>query len=191
MRRIAEPELPAPSPAAANGHAGDRVTPAAPAASLPGPANSDGRDARGRFTAGNRVACGNPFARRVAALRSALLEVATPERVRELAERLFQLARGGDMAAAKLLLCYTVGRPTPAVDPDALDLQELRLLAEGPDVEQLVSLIKRVATGFAAEYVRGKQPTDPEGLGRFVEDALRSMRRGLDGLDDIDLDDAD
>src|SRR5262249_23930096 len=42
--------------------------------------------------------------------------------VRKLAE----LAQAGDVAAIKLFLAYTVGKPGPTVNPDTLDLEELR-----------------------------------------------------------------
>jgi hypothetical protein len=49
------------------------------------------------------------------------------------ARNLVEAARGGDVAAAKLLLAYTLGRPTPAVDPDGLDRAEWLLCQEWPD----------------------------------------------------------
>jgi hypothetical protein len=114
----------------ASGAAAPPEGPAAPAATPP-PA-AEGRDAGGRFVRGNKGGPGNPHARRVAELRSALLEAVTPERVRCLAERLYERALGGDTAAAKLLLAYALGRPAPPVDPDRLDLDEWRLRQECP-----------------------------------------------------------
>jgi hypothetical protein len=93
---------------------------------------AEGRDAGGRFARGNKGGPGNPHARRVAALRSALLEALTPERMRTLAERLYDRALGGDTAAAKLLLAYALGRPAQPVNPDRLDLDEWGLRMDSP-----------------------------------------------------------
>lgn len=67
------------------------------------------RDARGRFVRGCRGGPGNPFARRVAAARRALLNAATPERLAQIVEALIERAIDGDVAAAKTILRYTCG----------------------------------------------------------------------------------
>ena len=67
------------------------------------PAN-DGRDAKGRFAAGNAGGPGNPFARQVAALRQALLDSVTPADMQAVAKALIQHAVAGNVQAAKLLL---------------------------------------------------------------------------------------
>jgi hypothetical protein len=38
-----------------------------------------------------------------------------------------QKAKEGDVAAAKLVLAYAIGKPTEAVNPDTVDLEEWRL----------------------------------------------------------------
>jgi hypothetical protein len=58
--------------------------------------------------------------RRVAALRWALLHCLTAEDLLAVTDRLVQLALAGDVAAAKLLLEYTIGKPPKAVNPDTL-----------------------------------------------------------------------
>jgi hypothetical protein len=92
---------------------------------------SAGRDSRGRFTKGNPGGPGNPFARRIAAFRTALCTVVTEKDIQELAYQLLAQAKLGDLASAKLLLAYAIGRPTDAVDPDALDVKELQLFRQG------------------------------------------------------------
>ena len=52
---------------------------------------NDARDERGRFVAGNRGGPGNPFARKVAALRRALIDSVTPQDIQEVAGRLVAL----------------------------------------------------------------------------------------------------
>jgi hypothetical protein len=60
----------------------------------------------------------------VARLRQTLLDTVTPEDLQAIVARLIEAARQGDIAAARLVLAYTVGKPTSAVDPDTLDVQE-------------------------------------------------------------------
>jgi hypothetical protein len=45
---------------------------------------------------------------------------------------LINAASCGDVAACKLLLAYTIGQPTPAVDPDQLDRHEWELTKSLP-----------------------------------------------------------
>jgi hypothetical protein len=104
-----------PSPNGRNGRADGTPTPA------PAP-KAEGRGADGRFTKGWKGGPGNPFARRVAALRSVLLDVVDEAQLRKIACRLAVMAELGDVAAAKLVFLYTLGKPAPAVDPDRLDL---------------------------------------------------------------------
>src|SRR5262249_11950280 len=69
-----------------------------------------GRDVHGRFTKANPGGPGNPFARKVAALRKALLDSVTEQDVKDVAEILKLKAKQGDMAAVKLMLQYCVGK---------------------------------------------------------------------------------
>jgi hypothetical protein len=75
---------------------------------------SDGRDSRGRFGPGNKAAKGNPYAKRVAQLRAALLKSVSRDDVREIIRALVEKARGGDVAAAREVLDRCLGRPLPA-----------------------------------------------------------------------------
>ena len=103
-----------------------------------------GRNAAGRFAPGNPGGPGNPYARRVAALRAALLDAVSEEDLRALARSLVEKARGGDVAAAKLLLSYAVGRPPSEVDlpitvEPPLDLSKL----SDAELDQLEKLTER------------------------------------------------
>src|SRR5688500_362353 len=80
------------------------------------------RDEKGRFGKGNRGRPGNPFARQTAKLRQAMLDAVSAEDMREVIDALKGKAKQGDVAAIKLLLSYTVGKPAPVADPDTLDL---------------------------------------------------------------------
>ena len=52
------------------------------------------------------------------------------EDLREIVATLVQGAKRGDMAALKLLLAYTIGRPTDAPNPDRVDLEGAELEEE-------------------------------------------------------------
>ena len=86
--------------------------------------------AKGRFVRGNSGGPGNPFARQVAELRKAMLEAVTVSRIRNIAESMIQRAESGDVAAARLVLQYTLGKPAAAVEPDRVEIDEHRLRAE-------------------------------------------------------------
>jgi len=72
----------------------------------------------------NGGGCGNPFARQVAALRRVLLEAVSPDDLRGMVSKLVELAKDGHVAAAKIVLEYTLGKPAKAVEPDQLDIEE-------------------------------------------------------------------
>jgi len=128
----------------------------------PEPAGAD-RGANGRFVAGNKASCGNPHARRVAQLRSVFLSAATPEKMQRLAEALFRQAEAGDVAAARLVLAYTLGQPGPAGDPDALDLDEWKLAAAMPDqAEFLATVLFGSEPAQALELLRKLLPKTEE-----------------------------
>lgn len=84
----------------------------------PSPTGSNGRDAKGRFAAGNRLARGNPEAQRVGKLRSKLIRAVSSRDIAEVVEGLVSKAKAGDTAAAKLLLDRVLGPPV------ALDILE-------------------------------------------------------------------
>ena len=100
-----------------------------------GDPSADGRDTGGRFAAGNRFARGNPHARRVQQIRSAMLDICTPARMRTAAEKLMVMAENGDRFAFAELADRVLGKPIPA---DLTDLVE--------QVEQLLSEREREAS---------------------------------------------
>lgn len=82
----------------------------------PSTTGANGRAGRGRFAPGNKLAKGNPHARRVARLRSALLKAVSPADLREVITALLTAAKGGDVSAARELLQRLLG------PPESLDL---------------------------------------------------------------------
>ena len=90
---------------------------------LPSTNGPDGRDARGRFAKGNTGGPGNPHARKVAQLRSALLRAVSAGDLRAVVTQLVDQAKAGDVQAARLLLDRLFG---PAVSIDfEMPLSEL------------------------------------------------------------------
>ena len=94
------------------------------------PQAKEGREANGRFAPGNPGGPGNPYARQVAEYKKATLAVVSIERLKRILDAIAKKAEDGDVAAAKLILQYTLGKPTTSVDPDRLDVDEWQKLQE-------------------------------------------------------------
>ena len=116
----------------------------------PTPVTND-RQNNGTFAAGNQFGRGNPFARKVAAFRSALMEAVSEQDLKDIAGKLRDDAKAGDKAAAKLLFQYLIGKPQPAVDPDTLDAQEMRTFAANSlPSEAIAQMQQAVPLGWLA-----------------------------------------
>jgi hypothetical protein len=94
----------------------EAATPVAPRAS--------GRGPDGRFVAGNRGGPGNPNARHCARMLDLFRTCISDEDMVHLYRVLYEKAMKGDVAAAKLVLAYKIGKPSPCPDPDAIDRDE-------------------------------------------------------------------
>jgi hypothetical protein len=181
MNPVAEPRAKAPSPTGSNGAANGHAT--------------EGRESNGRFSVGNKLARGNPHARRVAALRKAFLDAATEARMRRVALKLLTMAEAGDVAAARLALEYTLGKPAKAADIDRLDLDEVALLSAAPLVADMPAT-GRVAPGLLAEMLRLSQADSHDEYRELLilrmEELRLKLREARDaGGFDIPPDDAD
>ncbi len=138
-----------------------------------------GRDGKGRFTKGNPGGPGNPFARQVARLRQVFLDRVDPDKLLALVDKLLEMALAGDLAALKLVLAYTLGRPAPALDPDELDVQELDLFRR-EQVRDLDDNFRSIPAGFACEVLRAGMPVHAEKCAEsFVaqNNALNELQR--------------
>jgi hypothetical protein len=153
----------------------------------PTAANGDRDPASGRFVPGNKAAKGNPFARKLAERRQALLDAVTPKDIADVAKKLLDMALAGDLAAMHLLLKYAVGAPVEVVNPDTLDLAELDLLRMAPTVRELTALFRRVAPGLAAEKVLERHAADEEAYQRRVDQAVEEMRQEMYEIAERDL----
>jgi hypothetical protein len=111
---------------------------------------------------------GNPFARQVAELRRAALAATTPEKIAAVIGQLEAKALQGDVAAAKLYLSYTLGRPAATVDPDSVHVQEALLLQKEvgllemvtrsmmkPLLESLLTIVRTSRPEITEEFVQG------------------------------------
>ena len=77
---------------------------------MPSPAGPNGRDTKGRFTPGNSIGRGNPYAKRVQRLRAALLEAVTEQDIQDIVATLVSAAKNGDTVAAREVLDRTIGK---------------------------------------------------------------------------------
>ncbi len=106
-------------------------------------------------------------------MRSAFLDSTSADDVQVLARRLLADALAGDTAAAALWLSYAVGKPRAAVDPDALDLDEFKLIFQSPTKARLLAgLMDLVPPAAAVELLRDLDllPADGEAaLGKVLE----------------------
>ena len=82
---------------------------------------SNGRGKNGKFIAGNSAAKGNPHAKKVAKLRSIMLGATSEADMRAITRKMISLAKGGDIAAAKLVWDRLLGSVTPIV---AIDMKQ-------------------------------------------------------------------
>ncbi|MCE5302848.1 MAG: hypothetical protein LLF97_07030 [Planctomycetaceae bacterium] len=89
----------------------------------------NGRDAHGRFAKGNAGGPGNPFARQAQHLRGALFAAVTTADLKAVVTKLVQLAKGGDVQAAKVVLDRALG---PPVELDLIErIEQLEAAASG------------------------------------------------------------
>ena len=88
---------------------------------------TSGRTSNGQFAKGNPGGPGNPYARRVARLRATLLDAVGENGLADIVQGMITAAKGGDVAAAKLLLSYLLGKPVESVEPDYVEIHERQL----------------------------------------------------------------
>jgi hypothetical protein len=89
-----------------------------------------GRVEGGLFAKGNKLAHGNPQAKRAHDLRKAAREAVSTEDIQRLMAKYLQMGLEGDIQAGRIVLEYTVGKPLPAVEADdeggAITIQVIR-----------------------------------------------------------------
>ena len=148
--------------------------------------NNEQRDDQGRFTKGNSGGPGNPFARQIGKLRKVILDALTEDEMLAITQKLIDLAKEGNTQAARLLLSYSLGKPTEGVQPDQLDVGEwdiqkktavmaveLRDLATKPEASFSLDLVRTIRSGMNKEM--GK--VFLEGLEEVDEDYQRQLKK--------------
>lgn len=93
-------------------------------------ANGDngGRDASGRFTNGNPGGTGNPYAKKTAELRSAMIKAVSKKDIHLIVTKLIAEAKGGSVRAAELLFNRVFGAPVPVDVLEQLDHLEQKAI---------------------------------------------------------------
>ena len=95
----------------------------------PSPNGRNGREATGRFAKGNAGGPGNPHARKVGQLRSAMLRTVSGKDMQPIVKKLVEEAKGGDVRAAKEVMDRCLGRP---VEADLIErIEQLEFLLKG------------------------------------------------------------
>jgi hypothetical protein len=117
------------------------------------------RDAKGQFVKGNKGGPGNPYARQVAHLRYALLFTSTAVDIVRAANALKEKAFAGEVAAIKLFFHYVLGKPTEAIDPDRIAIDEWQKLKEKAiPPEEMAEVMKQCPAQLANNIVNEQWP---------------------------------
>jgi hypothetical protein len=113
----------------------------------------DGRTDGGLFAKGNQISRGHQGHRRATELKQALMACATDEDIRALYAAMLAAAKGGDVAAARLLLDHLIGKPRETIEVSAGDGQAIGLASVAAAIMEAIGDDERarekVATAFA------------------------------------------
>jgi len=102
-----------------------------------------------------------------------MLDVVKPEDLQAIIVRLMLAAQQGDVAAARLVLAYTLGKPARTVDPDALDLAEWQLWQQMPvPPETLAGLLGPLQVPLACNLARTVLPLLQDAVARQLAQQL-------------------
>ena len=143
--------------------------------------SKNGRDANRRFAPGNSGGPGNPYARKVAELRKALLGFVSIEELERIVTAIKKKAEQGDVAAARLILQYVLGKPTTPADPDLLafdEWQKLQKLARPP--REMSEVMHGVPAQVACDLTNIAWPF------RLETNFFKPFQAGLKALDERD-----
>ena len=154
--------------------------------------NPAGRDRNGRFTKGNPGGPGNPYARRMAAIRKQMIEFMTPERVAQYMQALLDFTLQGHGWAAKLLAEHTAGKALPGVDPDRMAMDEWQKRMETlVMMQQLPQLLQNPDPALPIGMVRGAQPLVTAAMSDRLGAALADPEQHQEEMPDLEFADDD
>src|SRR5438552_165580 len=118
------------------------------------------RDRGGRFAPGNRGGPGNPFAREMAAFRAMIFHVVQPQDVEKAVRKLVELACEGHFPAIKLLLLYTLGKPTAPLEYDQGPADGLPPACDEATASPSTNADARRERGGDSPSTNGERPDD-------------------------------
>lgn len=88
---------------------------------------------------------------------------------------MLEKALAGDVQAAKFLASYVIGRPTPAADPDRLDLEELRQYQEERAATRTLNDdLEGIAPGLACHLISTVRPIKTVDLASMIGQAVET-----------------
>ena len=140
-----------------------------------------GRDTKGRFVPGNSGGPGNPFYRRMAAMRKVIAEAVDEDDLKRITAAMKKKAEEGDTAAAKLIFQYAAGKPEAAADPDRVDVDEWQTFREhARPVQEMGEVMSRLPARVAYDMTSVAWPC-------IVEKGFNEpMLAGLHAMDERD-----
>jgi len=139
------------------------------------PEPNAGRGPDDRFAKGNPGGPGDLFARQRAARHQAFLEQVSVEQIRAIANKLLAMAWAGNLAAAKLLFLYAIGKPQPAVEPDSRDLEEWQHPRAAAD---LIRELPRAGVEVPLEMARAARTGSTSDMARLAAEAFPELQPG-------------
>ncbi len=117
------------------------------------------RDGKGRFLPGCKGGPGNPYARKIAALRHSLIKHLGPRELYEIIRLLVGQAMCGNIESTKVLFQYVIGKAPEAPDPDGVDVAEWRQYVENPATAEAVQkLLDTLPHEKALAFLRSMWP---------------------------------
>jgi hypothetical protein len=88
-----------------------------------------------------------------------MCEAVSEDDMREIVQVMKQRAKEGDVAAAKLIFSYTVGRPAEMVNPDTLDDEEMRQYLRQPELAAgMPGVLQTIDPETCCDIVRVARP---------------------------------
>ncbi len=113
---------------------------------------ANGRDKAGRFTAGNPGGPGNPYVKRTAEIRAALMQAVSDDDLRGIVRALVKKAKRGDTIAAREVFDRLIGKPLAS-----LQVEEITPPGPPQTPEQVAREIEEAAAQEEAERAEQEQ----------------------------------
>jgi len=121
-----------------------------------------GRDNKSQASQGNSIGANKQsFAREAVRVRRILYEVGTDERLRAVFEALFTVAAQGEIQAIKLVLLYSLGKPSDAPSVERLD----KMHQEQVDSAEILAALQAFDDAMKRPQPAGKPATAPTASG--------------------------